>query len=70
MYGAGERFLHLSIECAVDSGNHIISDMRYKKPGSYRDIFVVLGEKHVISTELGRNLRIWPTFVIYWYMTI
>lgn len=39
IYGASERFLHLAIECVIDIGNHIISDMKYRKPESDRDVF-------------------------------
>lgn len=56
IYGSSERFLHLSIECAIDIGNHIISDMRYRKPESNKDIFEVLYENKLIDEKLKNNL--------------
>lgn len=56
IYGSSERFLHLSIECVIDIGNHIISDMRYRKPESNKDIFQVLYENKLIDEVLKNNL--------------
>lgn len=56
IYASFERFLHLSIECVLDIGNHIISDLRYRKPESNRDIFEVLYENNIISLELKEKL--------------
>ncbi len=62
IYGSSERFLHLAIECAIDIGNHIISDMRYRKPETNRDIFEILYENEVISLELKENLSNMASF--------
>lgn len=56
IYGAAERFLHLSIECVLDIANHIISDLNYRKPENNRDIFEVLYENKVIDLNLKENL--------------
>lgn len=56
IYGSSERFLHLAIECAIDIGNHIISDMRYRKPETNRDVFEILYENEVIPLKLKENL--------------
>ncbi|SCX92288.1 Uncharacterized conserved protein YutE, UPF0331/DUF86 family [Alkaliphilus peptidifermentans DSM 18978] len=56
IYGSSERFLHLAIECAIDIGNHIISDMRYRKPETNRDVFEILHENEIISLKLKENL--------------
>lgn len=56
VYGSSERFLHLAIECVLDIGNHIISDMRYRKPDSNRDIFQVLFENGIFDETLEDNL--------------
>lgn len=56
IYGSSERFLHLAIECAIDIGNHIISDMRYRKPETNRDVFEILYENEIISLKLKENL--------------
>ena len=46
-----ERYLHLSIEGVCDIANHIISFEQWKEPQSYRDLFVILYENHVIPQE-------------------
>lgn len=56
IYGASERFLHLSIECVLDISNHAISDMRFRKPSSNKDIFQVLLENKIIPEKLKMNL--------------
>lgn len=56
IYGAAERFLHLSIECILDISNHVISDMRYRKPENNKDIFLVLYENKIIDEKLKNNL--------------
>jgi uncharacterized protein YutE (UPF0331/DUF86 family) len=55
--GAAERYLHLSIECVIDVGNHIISDRRYRKPETYAEIFEILFEKGVLPEKLFHELR-------------
>lgn len=56
IYGAAERFLHLSIESVLDVANHIISDLDYRKPENNRDVFEVLYENKIIDSPLKENL--------------
>lgn len=56
IYGSTERFLHLAIECVLDIGNHIIADMRYRKPDSNREIFEILCENKIIDSNLKVSL--------------
>ncbi|MBC2581686.1 type VII toxin-antitoxin system HepT family RNase toxin [Clostridium sp. DJ247] len=56
LYGSSERFLHLSIECVLDIGNHVIADIRYRKPENNKDIFLVLYENKIIDEKLKNNL--------------
>lgn len=56
IYGSSERFLHLAIESVIDIGNHVISDMRYRKPENNRDIFQILHENKLIDEKLKINL--------------
>jgi uncharacterized protein YutE (UPF0331/DUF86 family)/predicted nucleotidyltransferase len=56
LYGSFERFLHLAIECILDIGNHVISDLRFRKPESNKDIFEVLSENKIIDSELKESL--------------
>lgn len=62
IYGASERFLQLAVECVIDISNHIISDMRYRKPESNRDIFNVLHENGVIPFDLMERLSDMASF--------
>lgn len=56
VFGSAERFLHLSIECAIDTANHIISDLRFRKPENIKDIFEVLYENKLLQGDLKENL--------------
>jgi uncharacterized protein YutE (UPF0331/DUF86 family) len=57
IHAAAERYLHLSIECLLDIGSHIISDRGYRKPDTYGEIFEILAEEGVISTTLLKELE-------------
>jgi uncharacterized protein YutE (UPF0331/DUF86 family) len=52
-----ERYLHLSIECLLDIGNHIISDEGFRKPDTYAEIFEILVENKVISKKIFQELE-------------
>lgn len=56
IYGSSERFLHLAIECVMDIANHLISDLRFRKPESNRDVFDILYENDIIDRKLKENL--------------
>ena len=56
VHTTAERCLHLAIESVLDIGNHIISDRKYRKPGTYSEIFEILAEEGVISSELSGHL--------------
>ena len=51
-----ERALHLSIEAAIDIGNHIIANKGFRRPSDYADIFRILREEKIISEELCEKL--------------
>ena len=52
-----ERYLHLSIECLLDIGNHIISGQGFRKPDTYAEIFEILVENKVISKKIFQELE-------------
>ena len=56
IHGTAERYLHLTIECLLDIGNHIIADQGYRKPESYGEIFEILAEEKIIPLELLQEL--------------
>lgn len=47
-----ERTLQMMVEICVDVANHIISDKKYRIPGSYADTFKVLYEEGVLGSEI------------------
>ena len=56
IHGTAERYLHLSIECLLDIGNHLISDRGYRKPATYGEIPEILAEEGVISQDLASRM--------------
>ncbi|MDR3600367.1 MAG: DUF86 domain-containing protein [Desulfosporosinus sp.] len=50
-FHSAERCLQLAIECLINIGNHIISDQGWRAPQDYADIFMVLSENNILSTE-------------------
>jgi uncharacterized protein YutE (UPF0331/DUF86 family) len=57
IHATAERYLHLSIECLLDIGNHIISDRGYRKPETYAEIFQILRDERVISAKMLKDLE-------------
>lgn len=62
IYGSSERFLHLAIECIMDIANHLISDLRFRKPENNRDIFEILYENKLIDSDLKHSLSNMASF--------
>ena len=57
IHATAERYLHLSIECLLEVGSHVISDRGYRKPDTYSEIFEILAEEKVISGALLKELE-------------
>lgn len=57
IHGTVERYLHLSIECLLDVGNHIIADRGFRKPETYGEILEILAEEGIIPQKLFRELQ-------------
>ncbi|MFH2033576.1 MAG: HepT-like ribonuclease domain-containing protein, partial [Candidatus Margulisiibacteriota bacterium] len=57
VYGLVERYLQLSIECALSLGEQIISSYGYRIPSDYKDILNVLVENKVIPKSFGKKLE-------------
>ena len=47
-YGSGERFLQLAIETALSIGHHVIAASGFAQPGTYAEVFRVLGKERVL----------------------
>ncbi|MHB8586716.1 MAG: type VII toxin-antitoxin system HepT family RNase toxin [Thermoplasmatota archaeon] len=52
-----ERSFHLAAESAIDIANMIASDRGLRKPTSYRDVFRVLSEAGILTTEVGERFQ-------------
>lgn len=46
-----ERTLHLTVESCLDIGGHIISDEGFREPVDNKDVFAVLAENSIITSE-------------------
>jgi len=57
IHGNGERYLHLAAECALDLGGHIVADQQLGSPGSYREVFTILGDSGILSPELTKEME-------------
>ena len=53
---AAERGLQVSIEICLDIGHHLISALGLPRPTEYRDVFHILGERGVVSTDVAARL--------------
>lgn len=56
-YGSGERFLQLSIETTLAIGHHVIAASGFEQPGTYVEVFRVLGKEHVLPTDFATALE-------------
>jgi len=54
---ACERLLQVSIEAVIDICNLLVSGLRLGLPADEDDLFKKLVEVHVLSEEMGENLR-------------
>lgn len=51
-----ERRLESAIQACIDIGNHIISQQNFGTPSDYGEIFSILTQNDIISTEQGNIL--------------
>jgi len=40
----------------IDIGNHLVADLRLRKPQDNKDIFIILHEEEIISSSLKQKL--------------
>ncbi len=53
---ATERLLQLSIQICIDLGAQVVSEQSAPAPSNYSDVFRILGDKGVISTDVAERL--------------
>ncbi len=47
-----ERTLQMAIEVCLDIANHVIADRRLRVPGTYAEVFEVLGDADLLPADL------------------
>ncbi len=51
--GAVERYLEIALECTIDIGEMIISKEKLKRPETYQEVFLVLGEHGILPGDFA-----------------
>ena len=54
---AAKHSLQESIEASLDIGNHIIAEKGFRRADDYKDIYKVLEEEKILSSELSSKLQ-------------
>ena len=58
LVAAGAKYyLQVAIEACIDIARHIIATRGWRKPADYRDVFSVLAENGVVSSDFLPTLR-------------
>lgn len=55
LQGAVLHYLQLSIECVIDMGEMIISELKLSKPDGVREIFKILSENEIIPAAFAER---------------
>lgn len=55
-FQAAQHLLQVAIEACLNIGSHIISAMGGRRPKEYKDIFIILGEENVLTTDFANKL--------------
>lgn len=58
LQGAVLHYLQLSIECTIDIGETIISELRLPKPEEAKEIFKILAENKIIPEDFARRFSL------------
>jgi uncharacterized protein YutE (UPF0331/DUF86 family) len=53
---AVERYIEVALECMIDIGEMIISREKLKRPDTYRDVFLLLGEHAILPADFAKEL--------------
>jgi uncharacterized protein YutE (UPF0331/DUF86 family) len=68
-----ERTLHLAVEACLDIGQHIIAQESYRMPRNNKEVFQILHEEDIVSSELLARLVAMAGFrnlIVHDYATI
>jgi uncharacterized protein YutE (UPF0331/DUF86 family) len=55
LQGAVLHYMQLSIECVIDIGEMIISELKLRKPDEAREVFKILAENKVIPVDFAER---------------
>ena len=56
IYGLAERYLQLAAQIIIDVGQMLIVAKNLSRPENNQDVFVILGDKKIISKNLEQRL--------------
>lgn len=51
-----ERMLHMTVDACIQIGIEILTEAGLRAPENYHDIFIVLGEHHILSPYLVNSM--------------
>ena len=54
--GAVERYMEVSLACMIDICEMIISAEKLKRPDTYREVILVLGQHEILPEEFAKKL--------------
>jgi uncharacterized protein YutE (UPF0331/DUF86 family) len=54
--GAVERYMEVSLACMIDICEMIISTEKLKRPDTYREVILVLGQHDILPEEFAKKL--------------
>lgn len=57
-----ERLVQIAIEESLNIGNHLVSGLGLRRADTYREIFQVLEETKILTSELSKDLQQFATF--------
>lgn len=54
--GAVERYMEISLACMIDICEMVISSEKLRRPDTYREVILVLGEHDILPMEFAKKL--------------
>lgn len=54
--GAVERYMEISLECMIDVCEMIISSEKLKRPDTYREVILILGQHDILPNAFAEKL--------------
>lgn len=51
-----ERVLHMTVDTCIQTGIEVLTDEGLRAPENYHDVFIVLGERHILTPILVSSM--------------